>query len=148
MYSIEEYDANKTKVLKFVLYKKRTKQEVKNKFLKTIDEEMLIDILDELEENGYIDDSDYVRRLINDYKILNNLSMKEVRYKLFSKGIANNLIDNYFSDNYEELIEYERESARKLAIKKSNTMDEIQIKQFLLKKGYNIESIEEAINEL
>ena len=32
MYTIEEYDKEKSKVLKYVLYKKRTKQEIKNKF--------------------------------------------------------------------------------------------------------------------
>ena len=32
MYSIEEFDAQKTKVMKFIVFKKRTEQEVRNKF--------------------------------------------------------------------------------------------------------------------
>ena len=32
-YSIEEFDKIKTKVLKYILYKKRTKQEIKQKFI-------------------------------------------------------------------------------------------------------------------
>ena len=32
MYTIEEYDKEKSKVLKYVLYKKRSKKEVQNKF--------------------------------------------------------------------------------------------------------------------
>ena len=51
MYSIEEFDKEKSKVLKYVLYKKRSKQEVKNKFYNTIDSQMLNDIIEELEEN-------------------------------------------------------------------------------------------------
>ena len=31
MYTIEEYDKEKSKVLKYVLYKKRSKKEVQNK---------------------------------------------------------------------------------------------------------------------
>ena len=57
MYTIEEYDKEKSKVLKYILYKKRSKQEVKNKFYNTIENEMLDNIIEELEENGYIDDN-------------------------------------------------------------------------------------------
>lgn len=77
MYSIEEFDKEKSKVLKYVLYKKRSKQEVKNKFYNTIDSQMLEDIIDELEENGYIDDNNYIERAVNEFKALNNLSIKE-----------------------------------------------------------------------
>ena len=41
MYTIEEFDANKSKVLRYVLYKKRSKQEVKNKFAGSIESELL-----------------------------------------------------------------------------------------------------------
>ena len=50
MYNIEEYDNEKTKVLKYALYKKRTIREIKTKFRSVINEEMLEDILLELEE--------------------------------------------------------------------------------------------------
>ena len=86
MYTIEEYDKEKSKVLKYVLYKKRSKKEVQNKFYNIIENEMLHDIIEELEENGYIDDNNYIERAINEFMALNNLSLKEVRYKLMSKG--------------------------------------------------------------
>ena len=86
MYTIEEYDKEKSKVLKYVLYKKRSKKEVQNKFYNAIENEMLHDIIEELEENGYIDDNDYIERAINEFMALNNFSLKEVRYKLMSKG--------------------------------------------------------------
>ena len=86
MYIIEEYDKEKSKVLKYVLYKKRSKKEVQNKFYNAIENEMLHDIIEELEENGYIDDNNYIERAINEFMALNNLSLKEVRYKLMSKG--------------------------------------------------------------
>lgn len=147
MYSIEEFDKEKSKVLKYVLYKKRSKQEVKNKFYNTIDSQMLNDIIEELEENGYIDDNNYIERAVNEFKALNNLSIKEIKYKLSSKGIPGNLIDDYIIKNKEELVEYEFESARKIAIKKINLMDEDGVKQYLTKKGYMKESITEAIKE-
>ena len=51
---LKEYDKYKTKVLKYVLYKKRTENEIKRKFQKDIDQNMLDDIIQDLKENGYI----------------------------------------------------------------------------------------------
>ena len=60
MYTIEEFDKEKTKVLKYVLYKKRTEQEIKRKFQKEINENMLEDIIEYLKEAKYIDDSEFI----------------------------------------------------------------------------------------
>ncbi len=40
MYTIEEYDKEKSKVLKYDLYKKRSKKEVQNKLYNNIENEM------------------------------------------------------------------------------------------------------------
>ena len=148
MYTIEEFDKAKSKVLKYILYKKRTKQEVKNKFYNTIEQEMLNDIIENLEENGYINDSQYITRAIAEFKALNNLSIKEVKNKLALKGISNNIIDDYITNNKEEMAEYELESAKKIIIKKINIMDKDEIKNYLLKKGYMKEIISEAFSEI
>ena len=148
MYTIEEYDNAKSKVLKYILYKKRSKQEVKNKFYNSIEEEMLNNIIDELEENGYIDDFNYVERAVNESIALNNLSLKEVRYKLMTKGINSGLIDEYFSKYQERMQEYEVNSARNLIIKKEKQMDENTLMQFLLKKGYKSDNIRQAIERI
>lgn len=148
MYTIEEYDNAKSKVLKYIVYKKRSKQEVKNKFYNSIEEEMLNNIIDELEENGYIDDFNYVERAVNEYMALNNLSLKEVRYKLMAKGINSGLIDEYFSKYQERMQEYEVYSARNLIIKKEKQMDENTLMQFLLKKGYKSDNIRQAIERI
>ena len=71
MYTIEEYDKQKSRVLKYVLYKKRSKQEVKNKFYNDVEENMLEDIICELEENGYINDNNYIERAVNEFIALN-----------------------------------------------------------------------------
>ena len=144
MYSIEEFDEAKTKVLKYVCYKKRTEYEVKNKFSKTIEENLLDDVIEELKEIGYIDDSKYVLRAINEFMALNNLSIKEIKYKIMSKGVKNDIIEDYISENYDTLIEYEIKSAKKIAVKKSN-LEKQDLKMYLMKKGYREESIREAI---
>ncbi len=148
MYNIEEYDNEKTKVLKYALYKKRTIREIKTKFRSVINEEMLEDILLELEENGYIGDEEYIKKAVHEYMALKNLSIKELKYKLSSKGIQNSLIEDYISRNTEELEEYERKSAENIAIKRAVNMDENDIKMYLIKKGYKEENIKEAIEKI
>ena len=92
MYTIEEYDKQKSRVLKYVLYKKRSKQEVKNKFYNDIEENMLEDIICELEENGYINDTNYIERAVN------GLSMKNPGWSIDVLLIAD-LVMEYIGKN-------------------------------------------------
>jgi len=145
---VEEYDKLKTKVLKYIIYKKRTEKEIRQKFSKTIDEDILEDIIDELKENGYIDDLNYIDRAVNEFVALKNLSIREIKYKLFSKGLSNDIIDEYISSNFDELMEYEIKSAKNIIIKKQSMQEDEEIKQGLLKKGYIAENVKEAFNEV
>lgn len=148
MYTIEEYDKEKTKVLKYVIYKKRTEREIRTKFKSIIEENMLEDILEELKENGYISDESYIERAVNEFMALKNLSIKEIKYKLISKGISNNLVEDYVQNHEEELNEYEQKSADNIVLKKSVNMEEIEIKQYLIKKGYTEENIKNATQKI
>ena len=145
MYSIEDLDFAKTKILKYISFKKRTENEVRLKFNKVINQDLLDDAIEELKENGYIDDNKYIVRAINEFMALKNLSIKEIKYKLMSKGINKNLIDNYISNNKDTLVDYELQSAKNIAIKKSN-LEKEEIKNYLMKKGFALDSIDEAIN--
>ena len=145
---VEEYDRLKTKVLKYIIYKKRTEKEIRQKFSKTIDEDILEDIIDELKENGYIDDLNYIDRAVNEFVALKNLSIREIKYKLFAKGLSNDIIDEYISSNFDELMEYEIKSAKNIIIKKQSMQEDEEIKQGLLKKGYIAENVKKAFNEV
>lgn len=147
MYTIEEFDKEKTRVLKYILYKKRTEQEIRKKFSNTIDENMLEDIIDYLKEAKYINDKEYIEKTINNFMILKNMSIKEIQYKLMAKGLNRNDIEDYMAENREELEEYEIKSAENIRYKKSIGMEQEEIKQYLLKKGYKIENINKAIEE-
>lgn len=148
MYTIEEFDKEKTKVLKYIMYKKRTEREIRTKFKSQIEENMLEDILQELKENGYISDENYIERAINEFMALKNFSIKEIKYKLMSKGISSSLIENYLQKHEEELNIYEQKSADNIVLKKSVNMDETEIKQYLVKKGYIEEHIKNAIEKI
>lgn len=141
MYTIEEFDKQKTKILKYIIYKKRSENEVRTKFKQTIQEDMLEDIIEYLKEAKYINDAEYIEKLINEYKALKNMSIKEIQYKLYTKGIKSDLIEEYIYKNEEELNEYEAKSATNIINKKKSSLNEDEIKIYLMKKGYKKENI-------
>ncbi len=137
---IEEFDKLKTQVLKYVLYKKRSEAEVREKFSKNTGN-MLDNVIEYLKENEYIDDTVYIEKAVNEFMRLKNMSIKEVQYKLLSKGISKDNIDNYIYNNREELLEYELNSAKQIIIKKENILEKDKIIDYLRKKGYMQETI-------
>ena len=137
---LEEYDKNKTKVLKYVIYKKRSENEIRKKFQSEIDSNVFEDIIQELKENGYISDKQYVERAVNEYIALKNLSIKQIKYKLQSKGIDKNIIEDYFYENRDQLNEYEIKSIEKIILKKNEQQDS-EIIQSLLKKGFEYDNV-------
>lgn len=144
MYTIEEFDKEKTKVMNYIMYKKRTEYEVKNKFENTIQKDLLCDIIAYVKDAGYLDDTDYIDRAVKEFIALKDLSLKEIKYKLLTKGIDRNKLEDYFYDNKEILEEYEVKSATNLVQKKQRTMEKEDIKMYLIKKGYNNQTIKEV----
>ena len=147
MYTLEEFDKEKTRVLKYIIYKKRSENEVRTKFASSIEENLLEDIIEYLKQAKYIDDKEYIRKTVNNFIVLKNLSIKELKYKLLAKKIDKNDIEDYIYENKEELEEYEIKSASNIIYKKSSSLDMDEIKQYLLKKGYKSENIEKAMEE-
>ena len=144
---IEEFDKLKTKVLKYILFKKRTENEVRKKFISD-EGELLNDVIDELKNIGYINDETYIEKAVKEYINLKNLSIKEIEYKLISKGIKKDLVDNYIYNNEEMLLEYEMKSAKNIIIKKINSQDKEEILSGLKKKRYMEESLKLAMEEI
>ena len=147
MYSLEDFDRAKTKILKYIVYKRRTEQEVRIKFQNEFDEEMFENIIEYLKDAKYIDDKEYIEKIVNNFKILKYLSNKELRFKLMAKGLDKNLIEDYFYENKEEIEEYEIKSATNIILKKNRDMEKDEIKMYLLKKGYKQSSINSAFEE-
>ena len=105
---------------------------------------MLENVIEELKENKYIDDSIYIEKAVSEFQRLKNLSIKELEYKLLSKGINKQYIENYISKNKEELLKYEINSAKNIFLKKQAIMEKEEIIKYLNRKGYLSSSIKLA----
>ena len=147
MYNNIEIDNAKIKILKYIMYQKRTEYEVRNKFSSIFEEDLLNLVIEYLIEAKYLDDTEYVDRFVQNIMNLKNLSIKEIKYKLIQKGIDKKIIERYFEKNQESLEEYEIKSAQNIKIKKNKTMELDKIKENLYKKGYKYKSVESIENE-
>ena len=136
MYTPEEFDRCKTKVMTYILYKKRTESEVRKKFCSVMEEEILDDIIEYVKEAGYINDQEYIKKLVQEYMNLKEMSIREIKLKLYQKGIYADEINNYIEENREMLEEYELNSARKVFDKKKNLNDKQKITRYLLNRGF------------
>ena len=143
---LEKVDKLKTKILKYIFYKKRTEKEILEKF-KNEDSDILDETIETLKELGYINDEKYVERFMHEAIALKNLSIFELKYKLYSKGAKESAIDDYISKNEEMLEEYELLSARNIVNKKKSTQEMQDIILYLKKKRYRPETINKISRE-
>ena len=77
---------------------------------------------------------------------LKNMSIRELKNKVYQKGIYVDDIEDYISENYEKLSEYEEASARKLAEKKKS-MEPEKLKAYLINKGFDMDLVNKIMNE-
>lgn len=143
---IIEFDKLKTKVIKYVMYKKRTEAEVRQKFSQNTGN-LLENVIEYLKENDYINDYRYIERFVKEAKVLKNLSIKEIEYKLMQKGIEKSNILEYIDINQEELLEYEINSAKNLYSKKIISFSKDEVIEYLRKKGYKNDTIKSLQTE-
>ena len=143
---LEKVDKLKTKILKYIFYKKRTEAEIIEKF-KNEDNDILDETIENLKELGYINDENYVDRFMHEAIALKNLSIFELKYKLYSKGVKEDVIEKYISDNSEMLEEYELLSARNIVNKKKESMEPDEIVLYLRKKRYSPDTIKQIKND-
>lgn len=143
----ERIDKLRSKMLKYILYKKRTEQEVRQKFSDE-NEDDVEDAIEYFKIQKYIDDEDYIKRAVREFMALKNLSIKEVEYKICQKGVRKSLVDEYVCKNKEDMLEYEISSAKSIIIKKQNSSEENEIRDYLYKKGYMSESVNIAFEDI
>lgn len=136
------------KLVRYVLFKRRTENEVRNKCKQLKYEDDYTDeVIEYLKEAEYINDKVYVEKYINNTKKLKHSSVNEIRMDLMRRGIDSDLIDIGLSED--SLYEFELESAIYLANKKFKSGDDIEkIKKYLLNKGYTYSNVSKAIDNL
>lgn len=127
--------------------------EIKNKLRKrTKNDEYIEQVIFQLSSLGLLDDNEYAELYIRSLKNKNKYSWKEIRFRLYQKGIKMEK-ENF---DHEAIDQYEMAVVRKLIEKKlrQNLPEEEQIKErkkifdYLYKKGFSTEIISRILSQL
>ena len=105
---------------------------------------MLDDIIEYVKEAGYINDKEYIKKLANEYMALKAMSVRELKNKIYEKGIYADDIEDYLYENKEILEQYESISAEKLVQKKKG-MDPKKLKSYLINKGFDMDIVNKIL---
>lgn len=98
-----------------------------------------------LKELGFIDDNKYIESFVHDQNLRSPNSKTKLIFKLKSKGISKNIIDEYFAnksedqeDNLKRLIEIKR--------RQSKFKDDQKLIAYLIRNGFNYSEVKNALN--
>ena len=135
------------KLMKYVIFKKRTEKEVRIK-CKQLDytEDYIDEVIDYLKESDYINDEIYIQKYIQNVIKLKKCSVFEIKMDLIRRGVDDDLIEKYIDDT---IYEYEELCAVELAQKKYKVDGDIdKVKRYLMNKGYTHSNVTKAIDNL
>ena len=144
----ETYEKLREKVFFYVTFQKRTEAELRRNFLPlfkkyNISKDMYYDLVEELKEKGYVDDSEFIRKKFDSYIRFKICSVKEIEFKLLQKGVSKESIDFYKEENKELLYQHELTSAKILYEKKIAEKSDEDVRLYLRRKGYPEEIVKQ-----
>ena len=101
-------------------------------------------VMERLHEKGYIDDRRFAAAWVDSRQAYKKPSRRKLEQELFAKGVDQQIIATLLQDSEET----EKENLRLLIMKKrklSRYQDEIKLKQYLLRQGFNYDDIREVL---
>lgn len=141
-----DYIVAKEKAIKYIGISKKTEYEVFKKLKSLgVDSLTISKVIDYLNELGYINDVDYVRSYIRQNIKMLKYSKYELRQKLLQKGIKASIIDLEFDNNIP--YSYESDVVNKLLNGKIKDYDNIKKKEYIYRRGFNLDNLGEIYDE-
>lgn len=134
-----------TKSVEYISKALKTKRQVKDYLTrKGYSEDIVWYCIDKLKEYGYIDDKEYSKRYIS--SVSNNNGKRLVEYKLMSKGVKKEDIEQAFDESEIDAKENAKAVAEKYLKNKERTK-EVKAKayRYLIGKGFSYEEVSYAL---
>lgn len=146
----------KAKALSYLAYRARSRFEVRRKLLRGgFDEAVVAQVLDRLEELGYLDDAAYARAYAQGRFETGGYGPQRVRSDLMRRGVARAVIDRVLADVFSEqddILETARAQAERrwarLAGEEDPRKRRKKLYDFLLRRGFSYDTIRRVADEL
>lgn len=146
----------KLKAFDYLSRRLHSAYELKNKLkVKGYKSDFIEEILNELKENGYLDDQKFSLQYIEEKSLLKKWSRAKIKVELMKKGINRDIINSVLTLNSEEGSEFS--NAQSIAEKKLRSLksrnipiDGIEKKlfSFLSQRGFDYELIDRVVSSI
>lgn len=143
-----------TLALKYLSYRPRTTQEVKDHlYKKNADEEIVEQVIDYLFSLSYLDDENFCELWIRDRVNLKPMGKFRLLQELLDKGVEKEVIESSLENHLPQQLEYELavELAKK-RISKLESYDDLRemkkMQNFLYRRGFSANIINDVTNEV
>jgi regulatory protein len=149
----DEYQFAKKSALDFLSYRIRSTAEIKQKLKsKKISAGTIEKTIGHLAKIGLINDEEFARQLIQSKMGRKPAGKNVIKQKLFQKGISKNIADYIIGELYTDVKQNELiNNVYDKYEKKVKGMDRFQKRkklfEYLMRKGFDIDSINEFLNE-
>lgn len=135
------------RILRYLSLRLRSKKEILD-YLDRIgaDQDQTEEIIKKLTKQNYLNDLEFAKMWVKNRRELKNASQRQIEFELKSKGIKNEIIIEAIND----CSQTDLGAIRELIIKKRKTaryQDELKLKQYLARKGFNYETILKALDQ-
>lgn len=140
------------KILNYISYRHRSRQEIRNKFIvRGYSEKIINSSISKLEELGYIDDNLFAEMFIKSLVKEKKLGRCAVNYKLSPHSLDKNLVSELLDEIYEKyptkvLLEYHINKF--LNVKEKSNKHKSKLYNLLKRKGFIYSEFESVINEI
>lgn len=140
------------KALNYLAIRSRSYHEIQNYLIKKeFSKNIIKEILDALQDNGYINDYDYAVRYINNRKKAKVVGRNILKSDLYKKGINKDIIRKAIKESGAE--DTDHDAVFELAVKKLKTLENKKNKipkiiYFLKQKGFTEDEVRKAIKRL
>jgi regulatory protein len=144
---------------RFISYKPRTLKEVSDKLkAKGFQSDLVSKVVEELKNYGFINDLEYARNFVLNRSRSKTLGELALRRELLSKGISSEIVDEVLSERENLIDEFEialdlaqgKLKQIKSLKKRKKGRDEYKrrIYEFLLRRGFKLETINRVMREV
>ncbi len=135
---------------KYLANLKTAKQLRDHLYKKKLNKAVIDEVINDLDEKGYLNDYDYAIKLINDSQNINRDGKRKIIYKLRNKGISQNNIDKAIKNlNIEKEMEnIQYLTKRRLDSRGYNEKEILSCKNYLLNKGFEYDLINRELDKI
>ena len=112
---------------------------------KSVEENHKDEIIQKLQEKGYVDDLDFAGRWVENRRLLKSISRRKLQMELKQKRVSDSVIKQVMAEDDADEVDVIRDEIQKKR-RQSRYQDDTKLMQYLARQGYRYDDIKQALS--